>query len=166
MFWVLDVCGLLRYSDNTLFVRRRVWVRQDILVSFYAWSYRKDRENGCFGGKIWTCYPSWCCWGTSIFIRWLGFSEIPTYIFRIQFFNTLIVYLKIPLSVFFLCLFKYMKREFGSVCEGYLIVVLYLSVWFLIDQDSLYQTSTLFPKASRWYSKNLSSGCSHKRASS
>lgn len=36
--------------------------------------------------------------------------------------------MKIPLSAFFLCLFKYMKREFGSVCEGYLIVVLYLSV--------------------------------------
>lgn len=36
--------------------------------------------------------------------------------------------LQIPLSAFFPSLFKYMKREFGSVCEDHLIVLLYLSV--------------------------------------
>lgn len=36
--------------------------------------------------------------------------------------------LKIPLSAFFPSLFKYMKREFGSVCEDCLLVVLYLSM--------------------------------------
>lgn len=36
--------------------------------------------------------------------------------------------LKTPLSAFFPSLFKYMKREFISICEDRLIVVLYLSV--------------------------------------
>lgn len=58
----------------------------------------------------------------------LDFQKIlPTFSGSSFFIGSLCI-LKISLSAFFPSLFKYMKREFGSVCEDRLIVVLYLSV--------------------------------------